>query len=91
MPKYVCELSLLTRHTALVVIDSEYEPTRGDLREVYSEYDDAQWYEDPEYAEEGQHGVLGKVDTDGTYPGLQVEALPAFAIGCDGDVTRKEG
>lgn len=89
MAKYLCELSLLTRSTALVVIESDDDPTRGDLREVYSEYDDAEWNEDPEYAEEGQHGVLGFAD--GSYPGVTLDALPVFVIDADGDVTRKEG
>lgn len=92
MPKYICELSRLTRSTALVVVESDDDPTRGDLREVYyeydDEYDDAEWNEDPEYAEEGQHGVLGFADGD--FPGVSLDALPVFVIDADGDVTRKE-
>jgi hypothetical protein len=92
MTKYVCELSLLTRHTAWAVIESETEPSRGDLREVYYAYDDAEWHEDPEYAEEGQHGVLGTVkEGESTCRGLKVAELPVYTINEDGDVSRKEG
>jgi hypothetical protein len=82
MPKYLCELSLLTRSTALIVVESDHEPDRGDLREAYREYD-FDWSDDPEYAEEGQHGALGLIEGD-SFPGItDLSSVPVFKI--DGD------
>jgi hypothetical protein len=80
MAKYLVELALLMRHTALVVVESDHEPDRSDLREAYQRYEEDDWDEDPNWSEEGTPSVQGEI-VDGQLPGFtNIEALPIIKL-----------
>jgi hypothetical protein len=80
MAKYLVELSLLTRSTALVVVESDHRPDRSDMGEIYDLYETDDWHEDASFADEGEHALLGEI-IDGQFAGVKnVAALPVLKL-----------
>jgi hypothetical protein len=81
MPKYLVELSLLTRSAALVVVETDFRPDRSDMREIYGRYEADDWSEDPNYGAPGEHAVLGEISPDGRQcPGIADEHLAKLPV-----------
>jgi hypothetical protein len=76
MPKFNCELAMLTRQSRSVVVEAQDEvEARYALGEIYAMVDGEDFTEDFDYCEEGSHYVHGEAED---------QDLPEFRVLEDG-------